>query len=904
LIAKPSFCTSCPLNQHTSGYVPVRYAQEGSGRTLVVTEPPNSDDINTGTPASGAMGSIFNNTLAKAGLKRPQLNVINVIGCRPWSDIYPLDPKWHFTSRVDAYAGVSYCVDHHLRPAIDKIQPTKIITMGDEALAAVTDRKGVMVWRGSPLPVKWDHSKLAVLPTLGPTALVKDWKMLSAVINDIRKPLVNPVENYNLYATPTDLAQFTSPIVSLDFEWDRDENITIAGISSKFHEAMVGDWSGSNLTEFQRILENCTDLIGHNLITAECRYLERLPWKLNCRMHDTMLKQHLCQPDMKHGLGFVASVFTNKMFWKGKGAEQEDETGLVEVKYQYKTWDKPEGLPRELGGYKGCKDEAEAFRLYNARDTEGTFQINTHLDHLLKLHKLEDLYWNVSLPIAYICRDISSTGIKIDNKKLPEIRKELDNEIYELEKLLPDGLRPYYVPITKQIPAPAGTVKSKTRICKGTKDTRHDPVTLTFHQQGQDLQCPSCGKLHKCPKLAEVKRVKIDADKLIRPWSSTPQVLKYVKEKGLKVYVNRKKGREAADVNARAAWGRVDPAFRIVDRIKLASTEYTTFAKEALEREERIYFRLNPTGTSEGRFSSSGQRDGIDPNIQNQPKSIRKIYLPDQEDYCFIELDYASAENMLTAWLARDWNRLERLRQPGYSEHLDLGMAMFNLPNLTKSDKDVFTVSWAEGKQTFHVESTGEKLYGTAKVVNHGGNYGMGFHKLQEELEANGFFYSAAKCKEFIAVRKALNPETARWQDETMEQAARDGYLRNPFGRVRWFTSRSAGTQALAFLPASTLADIIIRAMIAHYPSRFPKECMNLGLQVTGELEPGWRIAAQVHDSLLSCGPAEKALTQAHKSAMIMKQPWAELGGFSLDVEIKMGEPGGSWGSLRKVELE
>lgn len=70
-----------------------------------------------------------------------------------------------------------------------------------------------------------------------------------------------------------------------------------------------------------------------------------------------------------------------------------------------------------------------------------------------------------------------------------------------------------------------------------------------------------------------------------------------------------------------------------------------------------------------------------------------------------------------------------------------------------------------------------------------------------------------------------------------------------------------------------------------------------------GECESGWRIAAQVHDSLLLCGPSNLALTQAHKSAMIMKQPWKELDGFSLDVEVKMGDTGKSWGELRKVIL-
>ncbi len=869
-----------------------------ASRQLLVGEAPGQDEAEAGKPFVGGSGAFLNNLLAKAGIDRNKITIANSICCRPPNNVYPTDFKWHHTSRADARAGVAYCQEHFLKPLVQGQEWDKIIAVGDQALQAVTNRRGILVWRGSPLPTKWDNTQLKVIPTLHPAYLLRDMNMASVVVGDLRKKPQAVPEHYNLYATPNDLQNFSAPVVAFDFEWDRYENITICGISGRFYEAITGSWSGNNINEFRRIFESATDLVGHNIIGADTKYFTRMGWQIGARMHDTMLKQHLLQPSMKHGLGFVGSVFTNKMFWKGKGHEQEDADGnIVETKYQWRTWNTPDAIPRELGGYGGCTSDDEAFRLYNARDTDGSFQINTHLDTLLRKWNLEHVYWNVAVPISYICRDISDAGIRIDTGRLKAVRVELKQEIDELETTLPDGLAPIIMQVIRQVPAPVGTYRPKNIKCKGTKKagTSHTPVTITVYNPGTIPQCHECGTVLRSPKLTLVKKIKVPGTELIRPYNSSPKVMAYARSVGLKIPVNRKRGTEAADVNARKGWGRTHAEFRILDKIKKLGTELNTFAKEEMENVDRLFFRLNPTGTSEGRFSSSGQRQGLDPNIQNQPPSIRKIYIPDRADYSFVELDYSSGENFLTAYLAGDNARLGRLRTPGYSEHLDLARQLFDCPDLTKSKEDV--------REFWGQKLTGFQCYDIGKHANHGGNYGMTHVKLQEYMEGNGIFFSTKQCKDVIATRKAMNPETARWQDETIERAKRDGYLRNVFGRIRWFSTRDIATKALAFLPASTLADIIIRAMIAHYPTRFQQEIINLGLTKVGELCDNTSISAQIHDSLLIQGPTGTILEQASRSKTLMEQPWAELQGFNLSVEVKLGGPNVSWGELKGVQL-
>lgn len=888
---KPDICRACPMYGVGEGFIPLT----GTGTTLLVGKMPDEHDIRAGRALSGPKGSLINNLLRSAGTSREAVSTINVVSCRPPRDIWPTDYTFGALPRNEAFGALAYCHEHHLRPAIDGGNWSKIITLGDEALEAITPRKGSSVWRGSPLPLKWDNSRLRVVPTMDPMDLVKEFKMVNAVVQDLKKHTHAVPENYDLFATPATLERFDSKVVAFDFEWDHNQDITICGLSGRFYEAYVADWK-HNVHEFKRIFTEATDLIGHNIIGADTTYFEKFGWNIKARLHDTMVKQHLIQPDMKHGLGFVASVFTNKMFWKGKGIEQEDNDGkVIETKYQWRTWNTSEAIPRELGGYGGCISDDEAYRLYNARDTDGSFQINTHLDALLDRWGLTSIYWNVAVPISYICRDISAAGLRIDGSKIAAIREELGNEVIQLERTLPDGLRPYSRPVNRLEPAPPGTYKPKTFKCKGRKKdgTAHDTTLVTVHRLGEEAQCPTCSRTFSSTKLAIVKVLKVPGTKTIRPWTSQKQVIAYARANKLKVPMNRKRGTEAADKQAMAGWARTNPEFRLLHEIKESNTLISTFAKESMLTQTRLYFRLNPVGTSEGRFSSSGQRKGIDPNIQNQPPSIRKIYIPDDPSFRFVELDYSGGENWLTAWLAKDQVRLARLGTPGYNEHLDLARQLFNCPDLTKSEEDI--------REFWGQPLSGFRCYDIAKHANHGANYGMTWVKLQEYLESVGIFFTAAQCKQVLGVRADMNPDTVRWQNETIERAKLDGYLRNVFGRIRWFSSRFVSTESLAFLPASTLADIIIRAMIAHYPERFPDELVALGLTHVGSMEPNWRMSAQIHDSLVLQGPGD--LTQACRSAIIMEQKWKELDGFSLKVGVKVGEPGGSWGSLKGVTL-
>jgi hypothetical protein len=738
-------------------------------------------------------------------------------------------------------------------------------------------------------------------------------KLTSVVVGDLRKRLQLVPEKHILAPTLAQVRNFNARRFAFDLEWDRN-GITLCGIADNPHTTLVIPFQGEYIPELQRIFSRAEALIGHNIIGADMPWLRKLGWTLppHTAIQDTMLKQHLVQPDYPHGLDFVSSIFTQRVFWKGKRWEEMDGEGAEEVAVpeeyttsgqQWRTWESPNAIPRSLGGFGGCHSAQEAFALYNARDTSAEREIDVPLSSLLSRHGLTRVYENVSRPAGIICQRLGEAGVRIDSSRIASIRNHVEEEIGLLETRLPEGLAPYVETVGCNIPAPPNTYRPATRKCKGRKKdgTSHPSVDIEFTQPHSTLPCPACNTPITCGDLHLVKILRGTREERVTPYTSATQIAEYVSTQHLQPILNRKTNASTTGVKARNIWAKSHVEFAIVNQLRKHTTIRNNFAKDSLLNEDRMYFNLKVHGTSEGRLSSSGQRKGVDLNIQNQPAIFRDVYVPDYPEWGFINGDLAQGENWLTAWIAHDWPRWERLQDPTYCEHSSMASAIFNRVVTKESTKATY---WAK----LHPEWTKELCASTAleydtlrqiaKKINHGRNYGMGYIKQQEELAALGYDqFTAADVKEFIAIWKKENARTAEWQDEVIGTVEKLGYLRNDFGRIRWFSSRSAATEALAFLPASTLADCVLRMMIAHYPEEFQRELDAEEVDVYSPIIHGWKMSIQVHDSLVLQGPWEGADAQQERSHAIMTQRWKALGGFAFRDDWKRSND--SWGACR-----
>lgn len=158
------------------------------------------------------------------------------------------------------------------------------------------------------------------------------------------------------------------------------------------------------------------------------------------------------------------------------------------------------------------------------------------------------------------------------------------------------------------------------------------------------------------------------------------------------------------------------------------------------------------------------------------------------------------------------------------------------------------------------------------------------------------------ETKDLLYKWKSAIGKTVAWQDETSKLAKRQGYLCNPFTRRRWFYTADYHTKSLAFIPSSTAADIIFRAMIGlmYEQIGWPLEKVK---RVVSHIEPlpqPAQLHLQVHDSLLFSYPIAMREQVLGTVKRVMEQPWRELNGFSIPIGISIGP---SWGECKSYNF-
>lgn len=236
--------------------------------------------------------------------------------------------------------------------------------------------------------------------------------------------------------------------------------------------------------------------------------------------------------------------------------------------------------------------------------------------------------------------------------------------------------------------------------------------------------------------------------------------------------------------------------------------------------------------------------------------------------------DYSGIENRLQALFAGDQRRLDRLLQ-GVSEHKIATELFFGIPYyLVEKDNDP------------------EAPYNKAKHIVHGTDRGMGAKKI-----SNMYGIEFAESKRLQALWKDEIKATIQWQGEIAAQAKKQGFLANAFGRKAWFYTDTAYTESISFMPQSTGADVIYRAMVGLMYERigWPLEKV---LQISPVAKPLPRPAnllVQVHDALVFEAPEELVSEVVSTVRDVMEQPWRELGNYVLPVSVAVGD---SWGEV------
>ena len=319
-----------------------------------------------------------------------------------------------------------------------------------------------------------------------------------------------------------------------------------------------------------------------------------------------------------------------------------------------------------------------------------------------------------------------------------------------------------------------------------------------------------------------------------------------------------------------APW-RSDPrctprVFDLLLAIRREAKELRTYAKVRADVRGYIYPKYLPeskdreTDDKKKRkgAAATGRLASRDPNLQNQSKQAKRLYITDRSDWCWVQWDHVSAEAYVVAYMSGDRALLAALR-----------VGQFHQRNADKIGCEKRTA-----KNTFY-----------------GSCYGAGAAKISETIRREDHvFVSVDECRRVQAGLAALYPDAFGWLNAVGTVGVEQGFLANPFKRTRFFYGRTRDVPAMKdYLPQSTVADMLWDHLKPMY------EMLRLY---------GGRLTTQTHDSLLGQVHRDKVKEVALAGKLIMERRFDNVvPGFFIPVEIEVGAPGASWAELSPLEI-
>lgn len=166
------------------------------------------------------------------------------------------------------------------------------------------------------------------------------------------------------------------------------------------------------VNEFKPIYENANILkIGQN-IKYDLLVLQNYGINLKGKIFDTMIAHYLLQPELHHGMDYMAEVYLNYQTIKieeligNKGKNQKNMADLS---------------PTEVYEY-ACEDADVTLKLKNI------------LEPLLKENGCEQLFWDIEMPLMPVLAYMERNGVCIDTEGLKETSLLYTSEMKRIEK--------------------------------------------------------------------------------------------------------------------------------------------------------------------------------------------------------------------------------------------------------------------------------------------------------------------------------------------------------------------------------------------------------------------------------------------------------------------------------------
>ena len=601
-------------------------------RIMIVGEAPGEMEDRVGQPFVGQSGSVLKQMLNHVGIYFHECYVTNVSPKKPpnndfsyyYSDKSKNNPKKEL---LDWQA--------ELREKIEKVKPNIVIALGEEAMRAITNKRGITKWRGCLQQYKGTK----ILPTFHPSYVLRVYEHHVIFEMDMAKALVQSQSKELEYdkvdiSTALPLQQTLSWLdvakrkerVAFDLETIdlhirciaiayRDKNITRA-ISIPFMKFQSADmvcpnrllsetvssdipasyWNERDemqlLDKIAEIMESSSvQKVGQNSICFDSPIMQK-DFNMSTINHhfDTMHAWHLLYSELPMGLDFLVSALTNyPNYW----SEKVTSSDISEWKY-------------------------------NAYDAAATLDISYKIESEIRKSGSWEKYKEIH-DLATAIAIMQDRGVLIDvedRKKIKvEHEKKLDDINRELSKLVGASFNPNS---PKQV---SELLYRNLRLPMMKKDGKPTTDEAALKKLA-----------HKFPKISAIN--------MIVDYRKTQKLI-------------------------------------------------STFLDMKVDSDNRMRCSYNVSGTKNGRLSSSSNLKGTGGNLQNIPvgktkgvTGIRQIFIPSAGKK-WLKVDLVQAETMVVAAILTRYNDFtlwERYKDPNFDMHSWMASAIYGY-QVTKEQK-------------------------------------------------------------------------------------------------------------------------------------------------------------------------------------------------------------------------
>lgn len=151
--------------------------------------------------------------------------------------------------------------------------------------------------------------------------------------------------------------------------------------------------------------------IGQNL-KYDLEVLHNYGINLNGKMWNTMIAHYLIQPELRHNMDYMAEIYLH-----------------------YKTIHIDELIGPKGKNQKSMRElpPSQVYE-YAAEDADVTLKLKNALDPELKKYEVEDLFYNIEMPLMPVLATMEMNGVRIDTESLKETSNVLTSRMNEIEQ--------------------------------------------------------------------------------------------------------------------------------------------------------------------------------------------------------------------------------------------------------------------------------------------------------------------------------------------------------------------------------------------------------------------------------------------------------------------------------------